>query len=65
MPTREEMWNQIPVEVDVAVIGGGITGAGIARDAARRVSGAASAGDRGNSRYLGAHLGCRYAASAT
>ncbi|MGB8330687.1 MAG: glycerol-3-phosphate dehydrogenase [Polyangiales bacterium] len=36
MPTREEMWGQIPQEVDVAVIGGGITGAGIARDAARR-----------------------------
>jgi len=30
------MWEQIPEEVDVIVIGGGITGAGIARDAARR-----------------------------
>jgi glycerol-3-phosphate dehydrogenase len=36
MPTREEMWEQIPEEVDIAVIGGGITGAGILRDAARR-----------------------------
>ena len=36
MPTREEMWEQIPEEVDLAVIGGGITGAGIVRDAARR-----------------------------
>ena len=36
MPSREEMWEQIPEEVDVAVIGGGITGAGIVRDAARR-----------------------------
>lgn len=36
MPSREEMWSQVPNEVDVAVIGGGITGAGIARDAARR-----------------------------
>jgi glycerol-3-phosphate dehydrogenase len=30
------MWEQIPGEVDIAVIGGGITGTGIARDAARR-----------------------------
>lgn len=36
MPTREEMWEKIPEQVDVAIIGGGITGAGIARDAARR-----------------------------
>lgn len=36
MPTREEMWEKIPDEVDVIVIGGGITGAGIVRDAARR-----------------------------
>ena len=36
MPTRDEMWDQIPDEVDIVVIGGGITGAGIARDAARR-----------------------------
>ena len=36
MPSREEMWEQIPEEVDIAVIGGGITGAGIVRDAARR-----------------------------
>ena len=36
MPSREQMWSQVPEEVDVAVVGGGITGAGIARDAARR-----------------------------
>jgi glycerol-3-phosphate dehydrogenase len=36
MPSREEMWEKIPEEVDVIVVGGGITGAGIARDAARR-----------------------------
>jgi glycerol-3-phosphate dehydrogenase len=30
------MWEKIPDQVDVAIIGGGITGAGIARDAARR-----------------------------
>ncbi|MFZ1864280.1 MAG: glycerol-3-phosphate dehydrogenase/oxidase [Polyangiales bacterium] len=36
MPTREEMWEKIPEQVDVVVIGGGITGAGILRDAARR-----------------------------
>jgi glycerol-3-phosphate dehydrogenase len=36
MPSREEMWEQIPEEVDLVVIGGGITGAGIVRDAARR-----------------------------
>lgn len=30
------MWSQVPNEVDLAVVGGGITGAGIARDAARR-----------------------------
>lgn len=36
MPTREEMWDEIPEQVDVIVIGGGITGAGIVRDAARR-----------------------------
>jgi glycerol-3-phosphate dehydrogenase len=36
MPSREEMWEQVPEQVDVAVIGGGITGAGIVRDAARR-----------------------------
>lgn len=36
MPSREEMWERVPDEVDVAVIGGGITGAGIVRDAARR-----------------------------
>ena len=36
MPSREEMWEQVPEDVDVVVIGGGITGAGIVRDAARR-----------------------------
>ncbi len=36
MPTRQEMWERLGEEVDVLVIGGGITGAGIARDAARR-----------------------------
>jgi glycerol-3-phosphate dehydrogenase len=36
MPTRQEMWDRLGAEVDVLVIGGGITGAGIARDAARR-----------------------------
>lgn len=36
MPTRQEMWNKLGESVDVLVIGGGITGSGIARDAARR-----------------------------
>ena len=36
MPSREQMWSQVPEEVDIAVVGGGITGAGIARDGARR-----------------------------
>ncbi len=36
MPSREQMWSRIPSEVDLVVVGGGITGAGIARDAARR-----------------------------
>ncbi len=36
MPTRSAMWRQLEGPVDVLVIGGGITGAGIARDAARR-----------------------------
>jgi len=36
MPTREEMWDKVPEEADVVVIGGGITGVGIARDAAMR-----------------------------
>jgi glycerol-3-phosphate dehydrogenase len=30
------MWEKVPEEVDLVVIGGGITGAGIVRDAARR-----------------------------
>ncbi len=36
MPTRQEMWGRLGDEVDVLVVGGGINGAGIARDAARR-----------------------------
>ncbi len=36
MPTRQEMWDRLGEPVDVLVIGGGINGAGIARDAARR-----------------------------
>ncbi|MFT7518198.1 MAG: glycerol-3-phosphate dehydrogenase [Kiritimatiellia bacterium] len=36
MPTREEMWERLTGEFDVLIVGGGINGAGIARDAARR-----------------------------
>jgi glycerol-3-phosphate dehydrogenase len=36
MPRRDEMWAQLGGEIDLLVVGGGITGAGIARDAARR-----------------------------
>ncbi len=36
MATREQMWQSLDNDVDVLVVGGGITGAGIARDAARR-----------------------------
>jgi glycerol-3-phosphate dehydrogenase len=36
MPTRQEMWDRLGGQVDVLVIGGGVTGAGIARDAAQR-----------------------------
>ncbi len=36
MPTRRAMWEKLEGPVDVLVVGGGITGAGIARDAARR-----------------------------
>lgn len=36
MYTRSAMWEQLSGPVDVLVVGGGITGAGIARDAARR-----------------------------
>lgn len=36
MATRQEMWDQLGAEVDLLVIGGGINGAGIARDASRR-----------------------------
>jgi len=33
---REQMWERLGDEVDLLVIGGGITGCGVARDAARR-----------------------------
>ena len=36
MPSHKEMWDQVPEDADLVVIGGGITGAGIGRDAARR-----------------------------
>lgn len=36
VPTRSEMWERLGEDVDVLVIGGGITGCGVARDAARR-----------------------------
>ena len=36
MSSREQMWSQVPDDVDVAVVGGGIAGAGVARDAARQ-----------------------------
>ncbi|MGE0792239.1 MAG: glycerol-3-phosphate dehydrogenase [Sandaracinaceae bacterium] len=36
MPSRAEMWDRLEGPFDVLVIGGGICGAGIARDAARR-----------------------------
>ncbi|MCB9661768.1 MAG: glycerol-3-phosphate dehydrogenase [Polyangiales bacterium] len=36
MAKREDMWGRLDEPMDVLVIGGGITGAGIARDAARR-----------------------------
>lgn len=36
MPTRGRMWESLSEAYDLLVIGGGITGAGIARDAARR-----------------------------
>lgn len=36
MPTREAMWEQLGEPVDLLVVGGGITGTGIARDAAMR-----------------------------
>ena len=36
MPTRQEMWDRLGGHVDILIIGGGINGAGIARDAARR-----------------------------
>lgn len=36
MSTRQQQWDKLGDEVDVLVIGGGITGSGIARDAARR-----------------------------
>lgn len=36
MKQRNEMWEQLGTDVDVLIIGGGINGAGIARDAALR-----------------------------
>lgn len=36
MATRQKMWEQLGESVDVLIIGGGINGAGIARDAAMR-----------------------------
>ena len=36
MARREQMWSQLGADVDLLIIGGGINGAGIARDAARR-----------------------------
>lgn len=36
MPSRQQMWEQLPAEVDLLVVGGGIVGAGVARDAALR-----------------------------
>ncbi|MBA2319785.1 MAG: glycerol-3-phosphate dehydrogenase [Deltaproteobacteria bacterium] len=36
MATRQQMWDRLGPAVDLVVIGGGITGAGIARDAVRR-----------------------------
>ena len=36
MLTRKQMWDDLGSDVDVLIIGGGITGAGIARDATRR-----------------------------
>ncbi|MGF1465920.1 MAG: glycerol-3-phosphate dehydrogenase [Sandaracinaceae bacterium] len=36
MPSRREMWERLGAPVDLLVVGGGVTGAGIARDAARR-----------------------------
>jgi glycerol-3-phosphate dehydrogenase len=36
MPSRRAMWERLEGPIDLLVVGGGITGAGIARDAARR-----------------------------
>lgn len=36
MPTRQEMWEALGPDVDMLIIGGGINGAGIARDATMR-----------------------------
>ncbi|MBN2798459.1 MAG: glycerol-3-phosphate dehydrogenase [Deltaproteobacteria bacterium] len=36
MPKRAEMWERLSSQVDLLVIGGGITGTGVARDGARR-----------------------------
>jgi len=36
MPTRQSQWDALDNDVDLLVIGGGITGCGVARDAAKR-----------------------------
>ena len=36
MPKRQDMWKNLGAEVDLLIIGGGIVGCGIARDATRR-----------------------------
>ncbi len=36
MPSQREMWDRLGGEADLLVVGGGITGTGIARDAAMR-----------------------------
>lgn len=36
MPTRREMWERLDEHADLIVVGGGVTGCGIARDAALR-----------------------------
>jgi glycerol-3-phosphate dehydrogenase len=36
MPSRKQMWDSLGPEVDLLVIGGGINGVGVARDAVRR-----------------------------
>ncbi|MCS6797853.1 MAG: glycerol-3-phosphate dehydrogenase/oxidase [Myxococcota bacterium] len=36
MPTRRDMWERLPGTADLVVVGGGIVGCGVAREAARR-----------------------------